>query len=94
MDADKTFGGLMNDKRLQALKDAVGHPSECSIVLGDRRYSPNDLDRTNQAVPAPRPAAGFDMPTARQGGWMGGVTSAGISTVDAPRTARSRARKP
>ena len=143
MDASKGFNGLMDDRKLGVVKDAVGHPAERSIVLGDRAYSPNELDRIDEAakkalpgyiedarkahvasgqpestfkppygefvkekmatpeaamksfdikagkaVPAARPAAGFEMPTARQGGLMGGAATFGISTVVAARDGR------
>ena len=136
MDAGKSFNGLMDDRKLGVVKDTVGHPAERSIVLGDRKYSPNDLDRIDEAakkalpgyienarqahiasgqpestfkppygdfvrekmstpeaamknfgvkageaVPSPRPASGFEMPTARQDGLIGGAASFGISTA-------------
>ena len=130
------FEALLGDQKLSVIKDAVGHPDERSITLGDRRYSPNELDRfeaaakqalsthVNEArqaalaagepaprfgqlytefikdkmsspdaamksfglnlgepVPPPRPATGFDMPTAKQGGLIGGAASLGVSSV-------------
>lgn len=135
MDASANFHGLMDDRHIGVVKDTVGNPSERSIILGSRRYSPNDLDRIDdaakralpgyvedarkahvaaglpestfkapygdivretmptpeaamknfgvkvgEAVPSPKTPPAFDMPTAQQGGLLGGLTSAGIST--------------
>ncbi len=131
LDDSRSFQGFMGNKNLEAVKSTVGHPDERSIVLGDRAYSPKELDRLNQAaqkgidaqakahqalypespfdykkfvddtmpspeaamknfgvkvgrpVPPPRPAPGFDMPTAKQGGMWGGAVSLGVSSAAA-----------
>ncbi|MDO5290748.1 MAG: hypothetical protein Q4F13_14115 [Pseudomonadota bacterium] len=48
-DSDK-FHGFMDDRKLDAIRSTVGHPDERSIVLGDRAYSPKELDRLDQAA--------------------------------------------
>lgn len=138
MDDSHSFKHLMADRSLNAIKQTVGHPGERSIMLGDRAFSPAELDRIDQAakqalpgyiedarqahlasgkpetsfkapyrqfvnekmptpdaamksfgvkvgkpVPPVRPAAGFELPTARQGGLIGGATTLGMSTAAA-----------
>lgn len=135
--ATSGFDALLDDRNLAQIKNAAGHPSERNIVLGDRAYSPNELDRINAAgakalhahveaaraqhaasrvntpfkpnygqfvkenlatpelarerlgitagkpVPELRPVSAGDLPTARQGGVLGGAAALGVSTVAA-----------